>query len=144
MWGDDLKSFHEQILVKMYGNKPLFITHYPKAIKFFNMKTNSKNPQMVNSTDLILPHSGEAVGAAEREYEYKALYERLKESSMLKQLVERGGSISDFQWYLDFYKRHNVPHAGCGIGLNRVTQFVLGTDDIRATTVFPLNKESLT
>jgi len=124
-------------------DKPLFITHYPKVIKFFNMKTNSENPQVVNSTDLIFPHSGEAVGA-EREYEHKALYEKLKESNMLRQLVQRGGSISDFQWYLDVYKRYNMPNAGCGIGLNRVTQFVLGTDDIRATTVFPLNKESLT
>lgn len=143
-WGDDLKSYHEQSLVKIYGDKPLFITHYPKDIKFFNMKINSKEPHIVNSTDLIFPHSGEAVGAAEREYEYEALYERLKESNMLRQLVQRGGSISDFQWYLDFYRKYNMPHAGCGIGLNRVTQFVLGTDDIRATTVFPLNRESLT
>jgi len=144
VWGDDLKSYHEQALVRIYGGKPLFITHYPEAIKFFNMKTNFKNPQIVNSTDLILPYSGEAVGAAEREYEHKALYERLEESNMLRQLVQRGGSISDFQWYLDFYKKYNMPHAGCGIGLNRVTQFALQTDDIRATTVFPLNKESLT
>lgn len=143
-WGDDLKSHHEQFLVKIHGDKPLFITHYPKAIKFFNMKTNSKNPQIVNSTDLIFPHSGEAVGAAEREYEYEPLCERLAESNMLRQLVQRGGSIADFQWYLDFYKKYNMPHAGCGIGLNRVTQFALGTDDIRATTVFPLNRESLT
>ena len=143
-WGDDLKSYHEQFLVKIHGDRPLFITHYPKAIKFFNMRVNSKNPQIVNNTDLILPCSGEAVGAAEREYEYEAVYERLAESNMLKQLVQRGGGISDFQWYLDFYKKHNVPHAGCGIGLNRVTQFVLQTDDIRATTVFPLNRESLT
>ena len=142
-WGDDLKSHHENFLVKIHGDKPLFITHYPKEIKFFNMKTNPENPGIVNSTDLILPFSGEAVGAAEREFDYTALHEKLASSTMLKQLKERGGSIEDFSWYLEFYKKHGIPHAGCGIGLNRVTQFVLGIDDIRATTVFPLNRDSL-
>jgi len=143
-WGDDLKSWHEKTLVEMHGDKPLFITHYPKAIKFFNMKTNAENPEIVNSTDLILPFSGETVGAAEREYEYESLLRRLKESKMLQQLVERGGSIQDFDWYLEFYRLHGgTPHSGCGIGLNRVTQYVLGSNDIRASTVFPMNKETL-
>ncbi len=143
-WGDDLKSVHEKILVENHGNQPLFITHYPKAIKFFNMKTNENNPSIVNSTDLILPFSGEAVGAAEREYKYEPLLKRLEESSMLKQLIERGGSIRDFDWYLEFYRLHEgTPHAGCGIGLNRVTQYVLASSDIRASTVFPMNKETL-
>jgi len=143
-WGDDLKSTHEKILVEIYGNKPLFITHYPRAIKFFNMKLNEDNPNIVNSTDLILPFSGEAVGAAEREYEYEPLLKRLEESNMLKQLVEKGGSILDFDWYLDFYKLHGgTPHAGCGIGLNRVTQYVLRSNDIRASTMFPQNKQTL-
>jgi len=62
---------------------------------------------------------------------------------MFKQLVEKGGGIEDFRWYLEFYKEKGSMHSGCGIGLNRVTQFVLGTDDIRATTAFPLNKESI-
>jgi len=143
-WGDDLKSTHEKALVEIFGNKPLFITHYPKAIKFFNMKQNAYNPNMVNSTDLILPFSGEAVGAAEREYEYDPLLKRLEESTMLRQLVERGGSIHDFDWYLEFYRLYGgTPHAGCGIGLNRVTQYVLGSNDIRASTVFPQNKQTL-
>ncbi|MFQ6074452.1 MAG: amino acid--tRNA ligase-related protein, partial [Candidatus Bathyarchaeia archaeon] len=143
-WGDDLKSWHERILVETHGNKPLFITHYPKDIKFFNMKANEENPEIVNSTDLLLPCSGEAVGAAEREYEYEKLLERLKNSTMLEQLIERGGSIHDFDWYLEFYKMFGgIPHAGCGIGLNRVTQYVLGSSDIRTTTVFPLNRESI-
>jgi len=143
-WGDDLKSIHEKALVEMFGNKPLFITHYPKAIKFFNMKQNTYNPNVVNSTDLILPFSGEAVGAAEREYQYEPLRKRLKDSTMLRQLVERGGSIHDFDWYLEFYRQYGgTPHAGCGIGLNRVTQYVLGSSDIRASTVFPTNKQTL-
>ncbi len=142
-WGDDLKSHHERTLVQMHGNMPLFVTHFPKAIKFFNMRENDENPEIVNSADLLLPMSGEAVGAAEREYRYEKLYQRLIASTMFKQLVEKGGSIEDFRWYLEFYKTHGNLHSGCGIGLNRVTQFVLGTDDIRTTTAFPLNKESI-
>jgi asparaginyl-tRNA synthetase len=143
-WGDDLKSNHEKALVEMFGNQPLFITHYPKAIKFFNMKQNIHEPTVVNSTDLILPFSGEAVGAAEREYEYEPLLQRLKDSTMLRQLIDNGGSIHDFDWYLEFYRQYGgTPHAGCGIGLNRVTQYVLGTSDIRASTVFPQNKQTI-
>ncbi len=143
-WGDDLKSWHEKILVETHGNRPLFITHYPKAIKFFNMKANEETSEIVNSTDLLLPYGGEAVGAAEREYKYERLLERLEDSTMLKQLIEKGGSIHDFDWYLEFYKGFGgTAHAGCGIGLSRVAQYVLGSSDIRTTTVFPLNRESL-
>jgi asparaginyl-tRNA synthetase len=142
-WGDDLKSNHEKLLVTLTGNQPLFITHFPEAIKFFNMKENDENPAVVNSADLLLPSSGEAVGAAEREYRQEKLRERLQSSSMFRQLMERGGTIDDFKWYLEFYENHGIPHSGCGIGLNRITQFVLGTDDIRATTAFPMNRESI-
>jgi asparaginyl-tRNA synthetase len=142
-WGDDLKSSHEKMLINLTGNQPLFVTHFPKAIKFFNMKENDENPAIVNSADLLLPTSGEAVGAAEREYRCEKLRERLVNSLMFKQLVEKGGSTEDFKWYLEFYGNHGFLHSGCGIGLNRVTQFVLGTDDIRATTAFPMNRESI-
>ncbi|MBI4020444.1 MAG: hypothetical protein HY367_03865 [Candidatus Aenigmarchaeota archaeon] len=143
-WGDDLKSRHEKRLMESLGNKPLFITHFPKAIKFFNMRENTGNPSIVNSTDCILPYSGEAVGAAEREHEHDKLYKRLSESAMLRQLEQRGGSIADFGWYLDTLKDGRmIPHAGCGIGLNRVTQFAIASGDIRMSTTFPQNRESL-
>lgn len=142
-WGDDFRSQNEKTLVQMNGNQPMFVTHFPKAIKFFNMRENNENPAVVNSADLLLPISGEAVGAAERENRYEKLCERLINSTMFKQLAEKGGTIEDFRWYLEFYKEHGSLHSGCGIGLNRVTQFVLGTYDIRATTAFPLNKESI-
>jgi len=143
-WGDNIKSKHEKYLSKFLGMKPFFLTHWPKAIKFFNMRENDDNPDIVNSCDLILPFSGEAVGGAEREYKYEKLKRRLEESLMLKMLVERGGSIKDFEWYLDFHKNNSIDlHSGCGIGFNRVTQSVLKLDDIRASTVFPLNKEMI-
>lgn len=143
-FGDDLKSNHEKQLVEMHGNLPLFVTHYPTEIKFFNMKTNRSDPRIVDSTDLVLPYSGEAFGCAEREYEIEPITQKLKNSVMLKQLENRGGSIKDFSWYLNHIKEaNNVPHGGGGMGLNRVTQFALGMDDIRACTCFPLNRESL-
>lgn len=142
-WGDDLKSAHEKRLARYFGGKPLFVTHYPKGIKFFNMKENDQNPDLVDSADLILPFSGEAVGAAEREHQHDRLVTRLLESSMFRLLKERGGSLEDFGWYLDFYKEFGgCRHSGCGIGMNRVTQFVVGADDIRVTTTWPMNRES--
>ena len=108
------------------------------------MIENETNPILVDSADLILPFGGEAVGAASREYRPDKLEQRLKESTMLKQLEEQDGSIADFDWYLDVYKRYPaVPHAGCGIGLNRVTQFIMGCDDIRMCTAYPCNRETL-
>jgi asparaginyl-tRNA synthetase len=143
-WGDDLKSAHERKLAEMYGSKPLFITHFPKKIKFFNMRENDYRPDIVNSSDLILPGSGEAVGAAEREYRYDKLKERLENSTMMQQLKKRGGGIEDFGWYLETVKNNGIKlHSGCGIGLNRVTQYVLEADDIRKSTVFPLNSETI-
>jgi len=143
-WGDDLKSQHEQFLVEKFGGRPLFVTHFPKTIKFFNMKENDLDPRVVDSADLLLPYSGEAAGAAEREYEYEKLLHRLSESNMLNMLKERGGSINDFGWYLNYYKKFGgCPHSGCGIGLNRITQFILESKDIRKSTVWPMNKETV-
>jgi len=143
-WGDDIKSSHEKTLCKTLNFKPFFLTHWPTTIKFFDMKNNDENPNIVNSCDLILPYSGEAVGGAEREHIYQMLEKKLGESKMLELLKQRGGRIEDFEWFLDFYNNHKVNlHSGCGIGFNRVTQSLLRTDDIRACTVFPLNRETI-
>jgi asparaginyl-tRNA synthetase len=155
-WGDDLKDKHEKQLVKDFGNKPLFVTHYPQEIKFFNMRMNRQNPKIVNSMDLLLPYSGEAVGAAEREEDFSRLEKRLRESTMLDLMVEvmkksaigseeeiRQKAIKKFDWYIDLVKRYPIKHAGCGIGKNRVTQAFLASRDLRACSAYPLNKESL-
>jgi len=158
-WGDDLKDEHEKKLVKQNNNKPLFVTHYPQEIKFFNMRLNRQNPRVVNSMDLLLPYSGEAVGAAEREENHRILKERLEKSKMLELMVEimkndaaykessieyiKKKAMSNFDWYIDLILRHPIKHAGCGIGKNRVTQAFLASSDIRACSAYPLNKESL-
>src|SRR3989338_6507470 len=151
-WGDDLKAEHEQAVIKLLNNKkqeesgekvvksnlPVFIMRYPKEIKFFNMKVSEIDPRVVLSADLILPIAGEATGASVREHRCKQLEDRLLSSEMFRIYCERTKlppetAIDDFRWYLDIiYKEKTDPHAGYGIGNERVMQFILGLDDIRS------------
>lgn len=124
------------------------------------MRLNREDNSIVNSMDLIMPYSGEAVGAAEREEDSNILEKRLLDSTMLvllKEAIKKENgtfnkfndeeltkeAVSRFQWYLDVVKEHPIKHAGCGIGLNRVTQSLLQLDDIRLSTAYPLNRETL-
>lgn len=142
-FGDDFKQAHEMKIIELLGNKPTFVTHFPKAIKFFNMRVNREDNSIVNSCDLLMPYAGESVGSAEREDDYNLLVERLKDSQMYKILEKRGVTIDTFKDYLDLIKNHNILHSGCGIGFNRVSQSVLGVKDIRITTNYPINSETL-
>jgi asparaginyl-tRNA synthetase len=157
-WGDDLRSQHERTLVEYAGNMPLFVTHFPQGIKFFNMRVNRENNTVVNSMDLLLPYGGEAVGSAEREEDAGILEKRLRESSMVDRIIarkshdewkgmsydqQRDKAIELFRWYIDFVKQNPVRHAGCGIGGTRVMQFLLESPDIRASTAYALNRESI-
>ncbi|MCP8315304.1 MAG: hypothetical protein H3Z52_06395 [archaeon] len=142
-WGGDLTSEDEKRLVNLNRNTPIFVTHHPIEMKFFNMKNNESDPRVVNSADLILPYSGEAVGAAEREYRFDILYQKLLNSRMFQQLQAKGTKLEAFDRYFDSIKERGVPHAGGGIGLNRIIQYLLGEQDIRRATMFPINKESL-
>jgi asparaginyl-tRNA synthetase len=142
-WGDDLRSELESRLMSMLGDKPLFVTRYPTKIKFFNMQQNKDNPEIVNSADLLLPPGGEAVGSAVREHNYERLIKRLDKSEMMRILREKGKDLKDFESYTGLVRDNPVPHAGCGIGLNRVMQYVLNENDIRKATPYPMNKEIL-
>jgi asparaginyl-tRNA synthetase len=141
-FGDDLKAHHERLLSSRLG--PMFLTHFPMPIKFFNMRQNEQDPRVVNSTDLILPLAGEAAGAAEREHTYDRLVLRLKASPMYRRLLELGGQEEDFAWYLNAHKNKNIPlHSGAGIGVARVAQFLLGLEDIRDAVPFVINRDNL-
>ncbi|OGG03690.1 hypothetical protein A2W14_02965, partial [Candidatus Gottesmanbacteria bacterium RBG_16_37_8] len=123
--------------LKTTTDLPVFIMRYPKEIKFFNMKVSEKDPSVVLSADLILPIAGEAAGAAVREHRGKELEERLRTSEMFRIYGERTKlppeiAIDDFRWYLDIiYKEKTDPHAGYGIGNERIIQYILGQADIR-------------
>lgn len=102
------------------------------------------DPRVVNSCDLLLPFSGESAGAAERETEHDTIEHRLKTSDMYARLIELGGKDEDFAWYLDAHRDKDIPlHSGCGIGMARVAQFILGQPDIRQSVPFLMNKDNL-
>ncbi len=153
-WGDDIDSRREKILLADCNGSPLLITRFPdpmydfgkvvEAEKFFNMLPDSENPGRVLSCDLIMPFSGEAVGAAARVHEADELARRLKNSRMFKRLEERGGSLDDFGWYINQVKTNGaVPHAGCGFGISRIMQWVLGESSIKRSVVFPSDRSTI-
>ena len=131
-WGDDLKAEHEQSVIVAanelerhrphglitLGDRPVFITRYPKDIKFFNMMLDDNDPRVVWSADLILPIAGESVGSAVREPNAKRLEKRLLESNMFRIHQENGGTFDDFTWYIkDVVGSGKIqPHAGYGLG----------------------------
>ncbi|MFA5994892.1 MAG: amino acid--tRNA ligase-related protein [Patescibacteria group bacterium] len=142
-FGDDLHSKHEAKIVQLLNTSgtelPVFITHYPKEIKFFNMKVSSIDARVCLSADLILPYSGEATGSAVREHDFTKLNERLLASTMYKLHRERGGTYEDFKWYLTIMEQKLTnPHAGYGIGNDRIMQYILGLTDIRQASIFTL------
>jgi asparaginyl-tRNA synthetase len=142
-WGADLTSGHEAKVVEVLAAggapRPVFIMRYPKEIKFFNMKVSESDDRVVLSADLVLPHAGEAVGSAVREHDAAKLERRLLGSNMYRMHVENGGTLADFRWYLDLVGSGNTrPHAGYGIGNERVIQWLLGSSDIRECSLFSL------
>ena len=153
-WGDDLKHNHELLLSGAFNNQPIFITRFPDPMwdhgqeieveKFFNMTMDTKNPGRVLSADCILPYSGESIGSAARISDPETMIARLKNSKMFDRLVQLGGSLDDFAWYINELRTHgSVPHAGCGFGMARIAQFILGESDIRNAVNFVSNKETL-
>lgn len=152
-WGDDINSKREAILVEYFGNHPLFITHYPDPMydhgqeieveKFFNMLPDPQRPGRVLSSDLILPMAGEAVGSAARVHMAEEMKKRLLHSRMFKRLEAMGGSLADFNWYISQLEKGSVPHAGCGFGMSRITQWILNTSDIKQAVTFASNKQNI-
>ncbi|MGI4833789.1 MAG: amino acid--tRNA ligase-related protein [Janthinobacterium lividum] len=141
-WGDDLGAAEEGRLTELEG--PIFITHYPADIKFFNMRNNDDDPRVVNSSDLLLPLAGESAGSAEREHDGAKLRYKLETSSMLAGLIRQGMELEDFEWYLSFHEEHDVQlHSGAGVGMARVAQFILGQTDIRECVPFLINRENV-
>ena len=126
-WGIDLQSEHEKFLTEKVYRLPVIITDYPKEIKAFYMKVNDDN-RTVRAMDILVPRLGEIVGGSERE----ADYDKLK-----KRIAECGLNPDDYWWYLDLRRFGTVPHAGFGLGFERLIQFVTGMQNIRDVIPFP-------
>ena len=127
-WGDDFGSPHETFIATQY-DKPVFILNYPKAIKAFYMKPHPDRDDVVLCADLIAPEGyGEVIGGSEREVDFDALSQRIKEFGLTEE---------DYAWYMDLRKYGSVPHSGFGLGLERTVTWICGTEHIRESIPFP-------
>ncbi len=131
-WGVDLQSEHERYLVEKHFKKPVILTDYPKQIKAFYMRQNDDG-KTVAAMDILAPGIGEIVGGSQREERLDKLTERMNEMHI---------STEELDWYLDTRKFGTVPHAGFGLGFERLVQFVTGMTNIRDVIPFPRTPKS--
>ncbi len=127
-WGKDLRTLEEEKLVSLY-DRPVIVTRYPKCVKAFYMKEDPKNPNVVLGADFLAPEGcGEIIGGSEREENI---------NSIIKRLEEQGEDPKNYEFYLDTRKYGSVPHAGFGMGLERVIRWIAGIDTIKDAIAFP-------
>ena len=127
-WGKDLRTIEEDKLTELFDT-PVIVTNYPKEIKAFYMKENEKNKKTVNCFDMLAPDGyGEIMGASEREVDIDELKRKLK---------AQGENPDKYEWYLDTRRFGSVPHAGFGMGVERVIAWIAGTENIKDTIPFP-------
>ncbi len=126
-WGTDLQAEHERYLVEKHFGKPVILTGYPKDIKAFYMKMN-EDGRTVRAMDVLFPKIGEIIGGSQREENLDALLARIHEMKIPEK---------DVWWYLDIRKFGTAPHAGFGLGFERLILFVTGMSNIRDVIPFP-------
>jgi len=127
-FGSDLGTAEERALT-LESTTPLFVTHYPRALKAFYMLQSRDDPRTVEATDLLGPEGyGEIVGASCRETDIARLKERLGQI---------GANTEEYEWYLDLRRHGNIPHAGFGLGVERLIRWMLRREHIRDATPFP-------
>jgi asparaginyl-tRNA synthetase len=126
-WGIDMQSEHERYLVEKHFKKPVIVTGYPAAIKAFYMRMNDDG-KTVAAMDILAPGIGEIVGGSQREERQDKLEARMKEMHL---------PVEEMSWYLDTRRFGSVPHAGFGLGFERMVLFVTGMTNIRDVIAFP-------
>ncbi|MDP1620932.1 MAG: asparagine--tRNA ligase [Bacteroidales bacterium] len=126
-WGTDLQAEHERYLVEKHFGKPVILTGYPKDIKAFYMKMN-EDGRTVRAMDVLFPKIGEIIGGSQREENLDALLKRIHEMNIPEK---------DMWWYLETRKFGTAPHAGFGLGFERLILFVTGMSNIRDVIPFP-------
>jgi asparaginyl-tRNA synthetase len=125
-WGIDLQAEHEKYLVEKL-QKPVVLVDYPKEIKAFYMRENADH-KTVAAMDILVPRIGELVGGSQREERLEILEKKMEKASLKKE---------DYGWYLELRKYGSVPHAGFGVGFERLVQFATGMENIRDVIPFP-------
>ena len=126
-WGCDLQTEHERYLTEKIFKKPVFVTDYPKEIKAFYMRLNDDG-KTVAAMDLLVPGVGEIIGGSQREERLDVLTARM---------AELGLKEEDYYWYLDLRRYGGVPHAGYGLGFERLIMYITGISNIRDVLPFP-------
>jgi asparaginyl-tRNA synthetase len=126
-WGADLQSEHERYLTEEHFKTPVIVFDYPRSIKPFYMRVNDDG-KTVSAMDVLVPKVGEIIGGSQREERIEVLESRMK---------EQGLDPQDYWWYVDLRRYGTVPHAGFGLGLERVIQFITGMSNIRDVIPFP-------
>jgi asparaginyl-tRNA synthetase len=126
-WGTDLQSEHERFLTEEHFKQPVILTDYPKQIKAFYMRMNDDG-KTVAAMDVLVPKIGEIIGGSQREERLEALDRRIDEMGLRK---------PDYWWYRDLRRFGTVPHAGFGLGFERLVQFCTGMTNIRDVIPFP-------
>lgn len=126
-WGADLQSEHERYLVEKHFKKPVILTDYPKDIKAFYMRQN-EDGKTVRAMDILFPGIGEIVGGSQREERLALLEQRMQEMNI---------PTEEMYWYLDTRRFGTCPHAGFGLGFERLVLFVTGMTNIRDVIPFP-------
>jgi asparaginyl-tRNA synthetase len=126
-WGHDLQTEHERYITEKHFGKPVFVTDYPKEFKAFYMRMNDDG-RTVAAMDLLVPGVGEIIGGSQREERYDYLEKRLDELGLNKK---------DYWWYLDLRKYGGAPHAGFGLGFERLLMYLTGMTNIRDVISFP-------
>ena len=126
-WGCDLQTEHERYLTEKIFKKPVFVTDYPKEIKAFYMRLNDDG-KTVAAMDLLVPGVGEIIGGSQREERLDVLTARM---------AELGLKEEDYDWYLDLRRYGGVPHAGYGLGFERLIMYITGIANIRDVLPFP-------
>ena len=126
-WGVDLQTEHERYLSEKIFKKPVFVTDYPAEIKAFYMKLNPDG-KTVAASDLLAPGIGEIIGGSQREDNLEILQSKIKDLNMDEQ---------DYWWYLDLRRYGSVPHAGFGLGFERLMMYMTGMQNIRDVIPFP-------
>ncbi|GHE23704.1 asparagine--tRNA ligase [Sphingobacterium griseoflavum] len=135
-WGADLQSEHERFLVEKHFKKPVILTDYPREIKSFYMKQNepdAQGRQTVRAMDILFPGIGEMVGGSQREENLEKL---------LTRMAEVGIPEEEMDWFLDTRRFGSAPHAGFGVGFERLVLFVTGMTNIRDVIPFPRTPKS--
>jgi asparaginyl-tRNA synthetase len=126
-WGMDLQSEHERYLVEKHFKKPVILYNYPAGIKAFYMRQNDDG-KTVAAMDILAPGIGEIVGGSQREERLENLQQKMKAMGIAEE---------ELWWYLDTRRFGTVPHAGFGLGFERMVQFVTGMNNIRDVIAFP-------